>query len=524
MKSLKSKLFKQRLFSIHSNIGITISLLFYISLFFGMFTIFLPYIKLWEQPSRHFALVDINKINYSKILNSVISDPDYPKNNIYMEFPGFKNDPSIRVTHRFMEGKYFNPYTQEKIEIEKTTSHLAEFLNELHSGKSFRVIGKLLFGFMAVGVMFLIIGGLLLIFYLQFKNNTKTQQGNFSKWHRKILTFAFLPLLLISLSGALMNIGYPGAMPMTYLVTKGEDTNIFKVINTVLLPNEKPIKLANIEVEMMSINSLIQKAKEINPQIRLHALQLINWKDKTARVEFTGYNPYKPFLNGVYNKPKIILNAVDGSIIKDVRVVDRRWSVLLTDSVYFIHLLYGVGIVGRFLTLLLMLLSCIAVGFGVMLWLEKKAKIFDERIPFYHWMGKLSLTIMIGVVPATASLFVLQWALPFDLENRVLIQQVVFYNFWIATLAWSFYRINSYIAIKEFLFLGGILFISSSIIHFTVSDFSPIELFQKNMFSILGVDISLILLGCVLIFIAKLLPKSRDKAKFFWNKKYKRIP
>lgn len=523
MQVSKSKLFKQRLFSIHSNVGITVSLIFYISLFFGIFTIFLPYIKLWEQPSRHFAVVDTHQINYSKILNSVISNPDYPKNNIYMELPGFQNDPSIRVTHRFMEGNYFNPYTQEKIKLEKETSHLAEFLNELHSGKSFRVIGKLLFGFMSVGVMFLIIGGLLLIFYLKFKNNTKNQQGSFSKWHRKILTFTFLPLLLISLTGALMNVGYLGASPMTYLVTKGEDKNIFKVINTVLISNEKPIKSSNIETKMMSINSLIQKAKEINPQIRLHKLQLINWKDKTARIEFTGYNPYKPFLNGVYNKPKIILNAVDGSIIKDVRVLDKRWSVLLTDSVYFIHLLYGVDVLIRFLTAFLMLGACISIGFGVMLWLEKKAKIFDKRIPFYHWMGKLTLTIMIGIIPATATLFVLQWALPFDLENRVLIQQVVFYNVWLATLSWSFYRINSYIAAKEFLFLGGLLFILSSIIHFIVSDFSPIELFQKNMFSILGVDISLILFGSALLYITKVLPKTRDQAKFFWNKKYKRI-
>lgn len=523
MQVSNSKQFKQRLFSIHSNVGIIVSLIFYISLFFGIFTIFLPYIKLWEQPSRHFEIDKTNKINYTKILNSVISDPDYPKNDIYIELPGFKNDPSIRITHKFMEGKYFNPYTQEKIQLEKETSHLSEFLNELHSGKAFRFIGKLLFGFMAVGVMFLIMGGLLLIFYLKFKNNTKTQQGSFSKWHRKILTFSFLPLLLINLSGALMNVGYPGATPMTYLVTKGEDTNIFKVINTVLLSNEKPIKLANIEVEMISINSLIQKAEEINPQIKLHVLQLINWKDKTARVEFTGYNPYKPFLNGVYNKPKIILSAVDGSIIKDIRVLDRRWSVLLTDSVYFIHLLYGEDILIRLLTAFIMLCSCLAIGFGVMLWLEKKAKNFDDRIPFYHWMGKLSLAIMVGIIPATASLFSLQWALPFDLENRVLVQQVVFYNFWIATLSWSFYRINSYIAAKEFLFLGGILFILSSIIHFFVSEFSPIVLFQKNMFSILSVDISLILLGCLLIFISKVLPKTREEAKYFWNKKYKRI-
>jgi len=492
-----------------------VSLLFYISLFFGIFGIFLPYIQLWEKPSRHFEHIQSKQIEYDAILNAVISDPNYPKNNIYIELPGLKNDSALKVSHIFAKTKYFNPYTQEEIINEEKKYHLASFLNEMHFGKPLLLVGKMIFGFMAVGVMFLIVGGLFLIFYLKFKNNSKTQQGTFSKWHRNILTVTCLPLLLIVLVGSVMNIGYKGASPMTYMITKGHDTNIFTVTNSVLFSQEKIPKISNIPTEMLTVNALLKIAQNINPQIKFQKIQFINWNDKNANIEFSGFNPYKPFLNGIYNKPKIILNAVDGSLIKDVRVLDRRWGVLLSDALYFLHLLYDVGILTRIFVAILMFLSCCAVGFGVMLWLEKKAKIFDGQITFYHWFGKFSLATMIGIIPATATLFITQWLLPFDLDHRVLIQQIIFYNFWLSTLVWSFYRINSYIASKEFLFIGGILFILSSPIHFIMSGFSPIELFEKNMFSIFCVDISLVVFGCLLILSAKILPKNRDKAKFF---------
>jgi hypothetical protein len=69
-----------------------------------------------------------------------------------------------------------------------------------------------------------------------------------------------------------------------------------------------------------------------------------------------------------------------------------------------------------------------------MLWFEKKASPFEGKAPFYHWMAKRSLSVMIGVVPATGALFNLQWLLPFDLADRLVWQQGVFFNLWLASL------------------------------------------------------------------------------------------
>ena len=125
---------------------------------------------------------------------------------------------------------------------------------------------------------------------------------------------------------------------------------------------------------------------------------------------------------------------------------------------------------------------------------------------------------MIGVIPATGLLFFLQWLLPFDMENRVLIQKGLFAVLWIGTLTWAFYRFDSYKTAKEFLYLGGILFILSPIVHFINSGFSPIRLINEQMYVILSVDIGLFIFGVILLFVAKKLPTQREKIQAFWTK------
>jgi len=519
MSTKKSTLFKQRLQRIHVSTGITFSLLMYIAIFFGIFAIMLPYIQVWEKPSRHFQAADITKINYSAMIDPVISNPDYPRNNIIVTLPGYMNDPALRISHQFTEATVFNPKTEEKLDHEGDRSKLARFLNGMHYGHPLKEIGYTIFGLTAVAIMFLIIGGLILVNIFKYKNTGKNQQSKFSTYHRKIFTWVFPPFIIVTLTGALMCIGYTGSGPMTFIASKGETSVIQKITNPILLPKEKAIEKKNDTVAMLPISELIKKAQNLNPEVTLEKLTLINWKDSSARIKLEGYNPYYQFLNGIYNKPTLTLNAVDGTIISNIKVMDRHWNVLVSDATYFLHLLFGVDVTTRFLIAMLMISACFAIAFGVMLWLEKKAKKFEGKIPFYHGMGRVSLAIMIGVIPSTALLFNLQWLLPITLEDRLIWQQGLFYNMWLGTLFWAFYRINSYKAAKELLFLGGLLFTLAPILHSFISGFSPIDLYTQGMITILSVDISLFILGSLLLLVSNKLPNNREEAKQFWNKK-----
>ena len=522
MKTSESKLFKQRLFRIHTSMGIIISLLMYIALFFGVFAIFLPYIQTWEKPSRHFEIMDIEKIIYEPMLNPILQDENYPKNDIIITLPGYMNDPALKISHRFAQAHYFNPFTHKKIKQEGQQSKLASFLNELHYGRPLKMIGRLLFGFLAVAGLFVIVSGLILILVLKFKNKGQSQQAVFSKFHVKIFTWFFAPFLIITLTGAMMNLGLLSAGPMAKILTKGELSSADALVGPVLFPKNKIIQKSKQKVQMKPIHELIQKAKNVNKDIHLQEIRLINWQDKNAQIEFKGYNPYRPFLNGgIFNKPSITLDASSSELIHYQKATQKHWSVLITEATFFLHFLFGIDIFSRTIVGLLMTACCFSVGFGVMLYLEKKAKTFKENTPFYHWFGRLSLSLIIGVIPSTALLFNLQWILPFDLEDRIIWQQGLFYNMWLATLFWAFYRLNSYLATKELLYLSSILFMSAVPLHLFYVQYNFLELFNNGMVNILGVDISLLLLSVLLAITAHKLPKNRNEAKLFWKYKKK---
>lgn len=503
MNESRLKLFKQRLFSLHIACGVTFSIIMYLAIFFGLFAIFLPYIQAWEKPSRYIQKADITKIDYNYMVEEVLKNPDFPKDNIIINLPGRIGETAVNVQNRFVKPIIFDPFTNEKLEDEsKDSTYLAEFLNELHFGQPLKLIGRLVFGFVAVGTLSLIVTGLILIYLFKFKYRAKNQQSLFSTIHIKILTWGFLPFLLITISGAVMNIGLISAPPMSKMLTHGEAKSIDELVGSVLFPANKPIKKENISASMLSLNELLIKAQEINPQLTFKQIKLLNWNDITARVEFIGYNPYKPFLNGgIFNIPFVALNAHTGELLENKKVLDNTIPVFIGETLFFLHFLFGIDIFSRTIVAIIMALCGVAIGFGMMLWLEKKAKKVEGKIPFYHWMGKLSLASMIGVIPATATLFLLQWTLPFDLEDRVLWQQGIFYNVWLFTLFWSYYRINSFQASKEFLFFGGVLFIITALLHFI-----KFKVFISN---ILGVDIALAIFGLLLIFISIKLPKNR---------------
>lgn len=54
-------------------------------------------------------------------------------------------------------------------------------------------------------------------------------------------------------------------------------------------------------------------------------------------IKFEGYNPYIPFLNGITNRPNVILSAVDGSLIYEQKVMDKNWGSMFYDAMVYIQ-------------------------------------------------------------------------------------------------------------------------------------------------------------------------------------------
>lgn len=83
------------------------------------------------------------------------------------------------------------------IENEEHISELAWFLNSMHYGRPLKTFGYVLFGFVAVAVMFLIIGGLIQVTLIKYKDKGKTNKVNFLFGIEKSLLGYLLLLLLL---------------------------------------------------------------------------------------------------------------------------------------------------------------------------------------------------------------------------------------------------------------------------------------------------------------------------------------
>ncbi|MCT7912284.1 PepSY domain-containing protein [Arcobacter lacus] len=517
-KQEEKKLFNQRLQRVHIALGISFSFIMYIALFFGIFAIMLPYIQNWENSSKHIKITDISTIDYTKMVDKVLNDSDFPKAKpITITLPGYMKDPTLKISTQFVAPKVFDPNTSLEIREETKVFELAKFLNYMHYGKPFGEFGWYVFGFMAVACIVLMIGGLYQILILKYKNSTTSQTGTFSKWHRKILLWTVLPFFIITITGAFFNLGKKFAPAMAYVVTKGEIYEPYKLIGPVYNIPEPRKKKQNDSVQMLSMNELLKIAQNIAPNIDFHRIKLTNWGDSAAMAKLEGYNPYMPFLNGYSNKPNVILSGVDGSLIYEQKVLEKNWGSIFYDSMVYIHLLFIADDFTRLFIAFLMIVTLLAIGFGNLLYLEKRARKFPLNIPAYQGLGKLSLAVMIGAIPATGLLFFLQWLLPFDMENRSLIQQGFFATLWVSTFTYSFYKLNSYQTAKEFLYLGGILFASSPIIHFINSGFSLVKLWKEELYTVFAVDIGLFIFGLILLVIAYKLPTQREKIQKFWT-------
>jgi len=512
----------QRLMGVHSLVGVGITLFMYVAVFFGIFAILLPFIQVWEKPSRHFAMPsNLQDVNYGAMIDSVLLDPTYPQiNGIKIFLPGAMLDPALRISTQFVPTKVFNPNTLQEVQNEAESSQLASFLNGMHYGRPFKLFGFILFGLVAVAAMFLIVSGLWLVQKVHYSNSSKTLFAFYLKGHRKIFTWLFVPFIIITLTGALMNIGYSASSPMSYLVSKGETSETWKLVGPVLFPTQKRIQKAHEPAPMLSINALLSQARVHMPEVNVHTLTLFNWGDKSAYVKVEGYNPTMPFLNGISNLPSVTLSGVDATLIAQHEVLDKHWSGLFYDAIFFLHFLFGVDGLTRFVMVIIMLLSLVALGCGMLFYLEKQSKSFESEIP-YHWLGRLSLSVMVGVIPAVALLFFLQWLFPFEMEGRFFWQKSAFSLFWIATLTWSFYRLESYRVAKEFLMLGGVLFFLTPLVHMYNSGFSPSQLWNERMFLILGVDSVLALLGVLLLGVARALPQNKEAMHFLLKRIFK---
>ena len=113
---------KKRLFNIHKFIGVNVLLFFFISLFFGILTIFQPYVNTWEDSKQHVNDIKISDIDLDKCLKQITKrtyfgeDGKKVRNDIIsLSFPSIEVSATNLIRVRNRPNFYLDPNTCKRV-------------------------------------------------------------------------------------------------------------------------------------------------------------------------------------------------------------------------------------------------------------------------------------------------------------------------------------------------------------------------------------------------------------------------
>lgn len=499
---------KKRLFNIHKLIGVNIILFFFLSLFFGILTIFQPYINFWEDSKQHISKVQIEDINLDKCFKQItkrtyINEYGEKMSNdlIKLHFPAkeVKANNLIRVKNR--PNFYLDPHTCKKVKPKNFT--ISKFFDKIHTGRIFNsLVFRIIFGFMSVAVVFLALSGLYLVIKNHYKNSkTKTVKGLYAKYHRLILLYTLPLVFMFGLTGALFNLGVYSSPLITNYLTNGETSNILKVNRNILNDPDLEVMEKSQEVKSLSLNTLYKKAKEEFDDISFYEMQVYNHNDINAKVKFIGYEPNNYFISSVGNETYVVLDGVNAKVI-DKKMADQgTFAEKTLDSIFYLHYLRTFSDLPRIIFGLISLTIFIGLVSAMVLWLERSKK--DSFS--YKVIKPLSFTIMLGSVLSASALFATTWLIPkkymyFTLMDKLYnTQEILFYMIYFLLFIYILIKKDLFLITKNSFRISALLLVIAVLSHGAMSGFTLINSYHNGLIEVFFVDIVLIIVAILFI-------------------------
>jgi len=492
----------------HTNIGLFALFFFYISAFFGTITLFKPQIYAWENPSRYFKKEETYNYKLDELVNRTIQEEGFSTNKVEITLPNYKDD-VIAINDPAARTKYINPYSLKMLDTTSDRSFLNVFFNDLHVGRNIPKIGQLLMGIASILMIFLVLSGVIL-----FINKHKPKITFNFKWHRDLSLFLLPYIVVFSLTGAVLGFMLSTASPFAYSATKGENTNMRSLVAPIIFPRDKvPVK--SEEIKMLNIDNLMAKAKNNYKNLEIKKITLLQWNDKNAKIKFSGYLKDNRILTGTINRQYITLSGVDGSIIKKQELDKVHGVNKFLSGFYFFHFLPDETLIVRVIYAVLGIAFMLSLAFGFLIYSNKKASKHKDNFQYYSFLNRFSISIMFGIIPATALCLFLYWAIPNQLFERIIWIKGCFYAFWAATLLLSVYYDDIIDLLKAFCFLSSSLLFGTIIAHImNASDFLVVLTQSKEMHPVLYVDLVLLILSVIFFLLYKYMRKIRFLQKY----------
>jgi len=439
---------KKKLFNVHKLIGVNIILFFFLSLFFGILTIFQPYISLWEDSEKHISHIKIEDINLEKCLKHVIEKEEITKNEeilrsdiIRLNLPAVEYSANNLIKINNKPNIYLDPHSCK--EIKPKAFSISLLFNHIHTGAIFDfIVFEILFGFMAVAVVFLSITGVFLIIKNKYRNTVKSSKAHYSKYHRLLLLYTLPLVFMFGLTGALFNLGVYSSPLITYNLTDGKSTNVLKVDRNILIDPFLEAPKKSQKVKNIAFKELFKKAKNEFNDIHFYRMQIYNYQDINAKVKFIGYEPNNYFISSTINESYVVLDANNGKILDKKVADDGTFTEKTLDSIFYLHYIKTFQDIPRFIFGLIAMTILIGLIYAMNLWLSRTK---EDKFA-YKVLKPLSLSIILGSLISSSMMFASNWIISEKYSSFILFdklyftQEVLFYLGYIFIFIYVFIR------------------------------------------------------------------------------------
>lgn len=491
----------------HTILGLFAIFLFYIAIYFGTITVFLPYINTWENPSRHFVS-SYEKTDLDILVPKIIKEKDL-SNNIEISLPSFR-DKALAINDDKSKTIYINPNTNEILNTQNETNFISNFFNEIHIGRNIPKVGIVLMGIASILMIFLSLSGVIL--WLSNKKKSTKKEKFYLKWHKN-LSLSLLPFILVfALTGSLLGFMLSSASPIAYSASNTQETSLRQLVGPILFPKDKKIE-ASRKTEMLSISKLQELAQKNFVNLEINKIKLQSWNEENAKIKFSGYLKDNRYISGRINRMYIELSAVNGKVLDKKDLSNANITNGILSTFYFLHFIPDETLVLRIIYFIFGIIMAVSLSFGFLIYSEKKAKKAKADEKYYSILNKLAMATMIGVIPASCLLMFLYWYLPFDMFERITWLKGSFYSFWAATLLYAVIKDNVLKVINHLLFISSIFLILTVVYHGISTGYYPWLSFKADLNEVFFVDLTLLVFALVFF----VFTRTSKKIPFFYK-------
>lgn len=507
---------KKRLFNIHKLIGINVILFFFVSLFFGIITIFQPYINIWEDSKQHIKQVKIEDINLDKCVKQVTKRTYFDENGkklrkdlIKLNFPSKEVRGTNLIQIKNRPSFYLSPQTCKRVRPKNFT--ISMFFDKIHTGAIFNsFIWKILFGFMSIAVVFLSLSGVYLIIKNSYRNSkTKTLKGFYAKYHRLLFLYTLPLVFMFGLSGALFNLGVYSSPLITNYLTDGKTSNILSLERNILQDPDLKSEEKSENIKTINLNKLYKKAKNEFDDISFYAMQIYNYNDINAKVKFIGYEPRNFFISSMGNETYVVLNGVTGEVLNKKTANQGSFTEKTLDAIFYLHYLKTFNDIPRITFGILCILILFGLLYAMALWFERAKQ--DKFM--FKIIKPLTFTIFLGSLISTSLLFASTWLIEkkylyFNMMEKLYnTQEVLFYLVFLLIFILILIKKDLFKVTKYVFFITSILLLVAVISHNTMSKYNLWTLLDNGFMEIFYTDIVLLIISIIFFIISIKLPE-----------------